>query len=252
MSKNVQCGFVPIEALVASAQRPYWKTLQDRDAAFTPEESEKFNEEGVAMSEASRRRFLSLMAGSMALAGLAGCTRQPTETILPYVDPPENVIPGKPKFYATAAPVNGIAEGVLVESHTGRPTKVEGNPDHPASLGATSVHSQACLMDLYDPDRSKDIIFEGVPQAWDEFQIAWQKAIAGIASQNGAGFRILTETVISPTLGAQIQAVLKKYLAAQWHQYDPAGMHSARASAMTSFGRPVNTYYNFAVADVVV
>ena len=253
MSKRTNPGFVPIEALLASAaERPYWKHLDDRDFAFTPEEGEKFNEQGVALSEASRRRFLSLMAGSMALAGLTGCTRQPTETILPYVDPPENVIPGTPKYYASAAPVNGIAEGVIVESHLGRPTKVEGNPDHPASLGATSVHSQACLMDLYDPDRSREIFFQGVPQSWDTFQVGWQKAVAGISSRHGAGFRILTETIVSPTLGAQIQAVLKKYPAAQWHQFDPTGPHSARAAAMTTFGRPVNTYYNFAAADIVV
>lgn len=245
-------GFVPLEALTASTTRSYWKSLADRDAAFTPEESEKFDEQGVAISEGSRRRFLSLMAGSMALAGLTGCTRQPTETILPYVDPPENIIPGKPKYYATAAPVNGVAEGVIVESHLGRPTKVEGNPNHPANLGATSVHSQACLMDLYDPDRSKEILYQGVPQAWDAFEVAWTKAIAPIAARNGAGFRVLSETVVSPTLGAQIQAVLKRYPAAQWHQYDPAGPHSARAAALSAFGRPVNTYYKFDTADIVV
>ena len=126
------------------------------------------------------------MAGSMALAGLTGCTRQPEETIMPYVDPPENVIPGRPKYYATAAPVNGIAEGVIVESHTGRPTKVEGNPDHPASLGATSVHSQACLMDLYDPDRGREIAYLGLPRSWDSFQGAWQQAIGAIQNRDMA------------------------------------------------------------------
>ncbi len=252
MSKTVQPGFVPLEALTNSAQRPYWRNLTDRDAAFTPEENEEFNEEGVALSDASRRRFLSLMAGSMALAGLTGCTRQPTEAILPYVNPPENVVPGKPKYYATAVPVNGIAEGVIVESHLGRPTKVEGNPDHPANLGASSVHSQACLMDLYDPDRSQEFLYLGVPQSWDTFQIAWEKAIAPLAARSGAGFRILTETVVSPTLGAQIQALLKKYPAARWHQYDPAGQHSARAAAVSALGKPVNTYYKFDAADVVV
>lgn len=252
MSKTAHDGFVPLEALTASLSRPYWKGLTDRDTGFTPEENEQFSEEGVSISEASRRRFVSLMAGSLALAGLTGCTRQPTETILPYVDPPENVIPGKPRYYATAAPVNGIAEGVIVESHLGRPTKVEGNPDHPANLGASSVHSQACLMDLYDPDRSKNILYLGDPQSWDLFQVAWQKAIAPLAARNGTGFRILTETVVSPTLGAQVQAVLKKFPAAKWHQFDPAGPHSARAAAMTAFGKAANTVYNFAAADVVV
>jgi MoCo/4Fe-4S cofactor protein with predicted Tat translocation signal len=138
----VQNKLIPIEALTSRPPR-YWRSLEQFERTATSEPQEEIGEEGIEFSGASRRRFLSLLAGSMALAGLTGCTRQPTETIMPYVDPPENVIPGKPKFYASAAPVNGIAEGVIVESNLGRPTKIEGNPDHPASLGATSVHSQA-------------------------------------------------------------------------------------------------------------
>src|SRR6476469_4643523 len=134
MNQDAKHGFVPIDAIKKTP----------------PEESEHFDETGVPLTESSRRRFVSLMAGSIALAGLTGCTRQPEEPIMPYIEQPENVIPGKPKYYATAVPVNGVAEGVIVESHLGRPTKVEGNPGHPASLGATSVLSQACLMDLYD------------------------------------------------------------------------------------------------------
>lgn len=244
--------FVPIQALTQSKKPTLWRTPEEFEGHALEIEQEEFSEEGIEFSGASRRRFLSLMAGSAALAGLTGCTRQPAETIMPYVEPPENVIPGRPKYYATAAPVNGIAEGVIVESHLGRPTKVEGNPDHPASLGATSVHSQACLMDLYDPDRAKDIIHLGLPQDWDGFQLAWQQAISPIQEGHGAGFRILSETVVSPTLGAQIQAVLKKYPAAKWHQFDPAGPHSARAAAQMVFGKPVHTYYKLDSADVVV
>ncbi len=243
---------IPIEALTQRRAQRLWRTSEEFEGHTEEIEEEGFSEEGIEFSGASRRRFLSLMAGSMALAGLTGCTRQPEETIMPYVDPPENVVPGRPKYYATAAPVNGIAEGVIVESHTGRPTKVEGNPDHPASLGATSVHSQACLMDLYDPDRAREIIHLGLPQDWDSFQSAWQQAIGPIQERHGAGFRILTETVVSPTLGAQLQAVLKKFPAAKWHQFDPAGPHSARAAAQMVFGKPVHTYYKLATADVVV
>jgi hypothetical protein len=126
--------FIPIEALTQGRQPKLWRTPEEFEGHAQEVELENFSEEGIEFSGDSRRRFLSLMAGSMALAGLTGCTRQPDETIMPYVDPPENVVPGRPKYYATAAPVNGIAEGVIVESHTGRPTKVEGNPDHPASL----------------------------------------------------------------------------------------------------------------------
>ncbi len=251
MSKTHNHDLIPVEALTRPAPR-YWRSLEEFEGTARNQPQEEIGEEGIEFSGASRRRFLSLMAGSMALAGLTGCTRQPTETIMPYVDPPENVIPGKPKYYATAAPVNGIAEGVIVESHLGRPTKVEGNPDHPANQGSTSVHSQACLMDLYDPDRAKEIVYLGVPRAWDAFLEAWQQGIAPVAGGKGAGFRVLSETIVSPTLGAQIQAVLKKYPAARWHQFDPAGPHSARAAALTVFGKPVNTYYKFDAADVVV
>ncbi len=252
MRRASHSGFVSLEDLISPARPRYWRSVAEFYGSEEEIPQEQFDEEGVEISGASRRRFLSLMAGSMALAGLTACTRQPTETIMPYVEPPENVIPGKPKYYATAAPVNGIAEGVIVESHLGRPTKVEGNPDHPASLGSTSVHSQACLMDLYDPDRAKEINHLGDPQDWDSFLVAFERAIAPLESRSGDGFRILTETVISPTLGAQIQAVLKKFPAAKWHQFDPAGQHSARAAAQKVFGRPVNTYYKLAEADVVV
>ncbi|HZS55223.1 MAG TPA: molybdopterin oxidoreductase, partial [Bryobacteraceae bacterium] len=252
MSKTSHRDFIPIATLTRAAKTDLWRTPEEFAGSQKEEPAEQFSEEGIEFSGESRRRFLSLMAGSMALAGLTGCTRQPKETILPYVSPPENVIPGKPKYYATAAPVNGIAEGVIVESHLGRPTKVEGNPDHPASLGSTSVHSQACLMDLYDPDRAKEIICLGEPRDWGSFQLAWQQVIAPVQARSGDGFRILSETVVSPALGAQIRAVLKKFPAAKWHQFDPAGPHSQRAAAKAVFGKHVQTYYKLDNADVVL
>ena len=252
MRERIKHGFVPLETLTA-APTPVrqWRSAAEYVNEAVPE-AEQFDEGGIPISDSSRRRFLGLMAGSMALAGLTGCTRQPTETIMPYVKQPENVVPGTPKYYATAVPVAGVAEGVIVESHLGRPTKVEGNPDHPASLGATCVLSQACLMDLYDPDRVKGITRLGIPREWDAFEYEWTQAVGALAGQNGAGLRILSETVTSPSLGAQMQAVLKKFSGAQWHQYDPAGPHSARQAAQMVFGQPVNTYYNFATADVVL
>lgn len=227
------------------------------DSQFVPLESlnarvEQHEDFTIELSEASRRRFLSLMAGSLALAGLSGCTRQPTETILPYVKAPEDVIPGKPKYYASANPGPGSAQGVIVESHLGRPTKVEGNPDHPASFGASSVHSQSSLMDLYDPDRAQEISYLGVDRSWEDFLQALQTTLAGPRSRQGAGFRIVTETVLSPSVGSQIEAVLQMFPQSKWYQFEPAGPHSARAASSMVFGKPVHTYYNFADADVVV
>ena len=256
MNSPYHHSFIPVEALTAKKQPEpvYWKSLSQVNSPVPLEqpESEKFDEQGVEIPESSRRRFVSLMAGSLALAGLTGCTRQPTETIMPYVDPPENVIPGHPKYYATAAPLHGFAQGVVVESHMGRPTKVEGNCAHPASLGASSVHAQACLMDLYNPDRPREITRLGVPTTWDAFQIGLDEALGPMRLNGGSGLRILTETVTSPTLGSQLQAVLKAFPAAKWHQYDPTGDHSARAAAQAVFGKPLNTYYQLSDADVIV
>ena len=192
------------------------------------------------------------MAGSLALAGLTGCTRQPTETIMPYVDPPENVIPGRPKFYATAVPVCGVAEGVMVESHLGRPTKIEGNPGHPGSLGASSVTAQACLMDLYDPDRAQGVSHLGVPSTWNALLIALNTAMDRARNGAGGGLRILTETVCSPSLADRIRAVIAEAPGSQWHRYEPAGPHSARAASQVAFGRPVHTRYRFDAADIVL
>ena len=256
MKTPAQHDWVPVEALTVTpqARAAYWRSIEELATGNSKacEESEQFGEEGIPISDASRRRFLSLMAGSLALAGLTGCTRQPIETIMPYVEPPENVVPGKPKFYATAVPGEGSAQGVIVESHGGRPTKIEGNPDHPASLGASSVHSQACLMDLYDPDRAKEILRLGIPSTWDTFLIAINEALRPMRANKGAGLRILTETVTSPTLGVQIGAVLDAFPAAQWHQYEPTGQHSARATSNLLFGAGLNTYYNLADAAVIV
>lgn len=219
MSNASHQGLIPIEALTGPARPRFWRTLEEFEGSAQEPLPGEFSENGIELAGASRRKFLSLMAGSMALAGLTGCTRQPTETIMPYVEPPENVIPGKPKYYASAVPVNGIAEGVIIESHLGRPTKVEGNPDHPASLGSTNMLSQACLMDLYDANRAKEISHLGIPTDWDSFLLTLGETISATQERNGAGFRILTETIVSPVLGAQIQAALKKLPSAKLHQF---------------------------------
>ena len=191
------------------------------------------------------------MAASAAMAGLSACTKLPTEKIVPYVNPPEQIIPGRPLFYATSFTHGGVSSGVLVESHTGRPTKIEGNPEHPGSLGGTDVFTQASILSLYDPDRSQAVIFDGRVTGWADFSAAMANARTGLAS-GGASVRILTETVVSPTLGAQLKAVLAAYPMAKWHQYEPASGDSVREGARLAFGKPVNTVYHFDRADVVL
>ena len=200
----------------------------------------------------SRRQFLHLMGASLALAGVTGCTRQPREAIVPYVKQPEELVLGKPLFFATATTLRGYAQGILVESHEGRPTKVEGNPDHPASLGATDVFGQAWVLDLYDPDRLQALKRADRIRPWSAFRDAARASIEAQRSVKGARLRILTETVTSPTLARQLAGVLQQFPDAKWIQYEPATRDGAREGARLAFGEPIDTHYSFGDARVVL
>src|SRR5579863_1465786 len=164
----------------------------------------------------SRRDLLKVAAASAAMAGLSACTKLPTEKIVPYVRQPEEIIPGKPLFYATSMTLGGVATGVLVESHMARPTKVEGNPDHPASLGASDAFAQASILGLYDPDRSQAEVYDGRIGSWAAFQDYLSTALGTEKGGGGAGLRLLTPTITSPSLGEQIRNFLKGYPSAKW------------------------------------
>ncbi|MBV8902103.1 MAG: 4Fe-4S dicluster domain-containing protein, partial [Acidobacteriia bacterium] len=168
------------------------------------------------------------------------------------VHQPEELIPGRPLFYATSMTLNGVAKGVLAESHEGRPTKIEGNPEHPATLGAADALLQASVLDLYDPDRSTNVLFQGEIRSWSDFYTNLRAVLAGQAAKQGAGIHILTETITSPTAADQLQRIQKLYPAVKWHQWEPAGPHSARAGAALAFVQPVNTYYDVSKANVIV
>src|SRR5271157_5067706 len=200
-----------------------------------------------------RRDVLKLMAASAALAGLTACTKLPTEKIVPYAhQAPEEFIPGKPLFYATAMPFGGVGTGLLVESHMGRPTKVEGNPGHPASLGAADIFAQASVLGLYDPDRSQVAIRNGRIGSWSAFLTAVEELRLQLAANKGAGFRLLTETVTSPALADQIHALLTRFPSAKWHQFEPCGRDAAREGSRLAFGEYVSTVYRLDQADVVL
>jgi MoCo/4Fe-4S cofactor protein with predicted Tat translocation signal len=199
-----------------------------------------------------RRDVLKWMAASAALAGLSGCTKMPEQKIIPYVRPPEEIIPGKPLFYATSTTMSGVATGILVESNMGRPTKVEGNPLHPASLGATDIFAQASILGLYDPDRSQTVIHEGRISSWGAFLARIADLRTNFAATKGDGLRILTETITSPSLAAQIQELLKEFPEAKWHQWEPCSRDNVREGAKLAFGRYVNTVYRFDKADVIL
>ena len=233
----------------------YWRSLEE--VAQTPEfeaflEDEFPNRTPDWMDPANRRTFLKVMGASMGLAGLGACTKQPKETIVPYVRQPEDFVPGKPLFYATAMTMGGVGTGLLVESHLGRPTKVEGNPDHPGSLGASDYFHQASILTLYDPDRSQVVLSKGRISTWSAFQADMSKERERANLNKGAGFRVLTETVVSPTLGAQIKGLLQQLPGAKWHQWEAAGRHGAFGGSQAAFGRVVNAIYQLDQADVIV
>jgi MoCo/4Fe-4S cofactor protein with predicted Tat translocation signal len=231
-----------------------WRSLEELSGTpeFTRYLQKEFPRQAPRdMMPLSRRDFMRLMGAAMALAGVGGCAFQPAEKIVPYVDAPEEQIPGIPLFYATAFTHNGHAMGVLAENHMGRPTKLEGNPDHPASLGRADIWAQAAILSLYDPDRSQNIRQGGTPSSWQDFA-GELNTLAQRFKANGSGLRVLTGTVNSPTLASQLAEVSRRFPGARWHQYDPINRDNARAGATLAFGRDVLVRPRFDLADVVV
>jgi len=242
--------------LQAKTGKQYWRSLEElaEDPQFEellqrefPRQAPSEWDEGV-----DRRDFLKLMAASLAFAGLSGCGLPPREHVVPYVKQPEGLVLGKPLFFATVMPFGADAIGLLVESHEGRPTKIEGNPDHPASLGGTNAFAQASILDLYDPDRAQVSTNFGDLRSWSQFLDTTQAAAAAIKSTSGAGFRILTGTITSPSVTEEIQALLKLYPQAKWHQWEPAVSDGGREGAKLAFGRYLNTVYRVEKADVIL
>src|SRR5271163_5338900 len=176
----------------------YWRSLEE--LAGSPAFQEALHREfpkGASewVDSVSRRGFLKVMGASLGLAGMTGCVRLPFEPIVPYVRQPEGVIPGRPMFYATASTLGGYASPILVESHLGRPTKIEGNNLHPASLGGTDIFAQASILGMYDPDRSQAITHIGDVEPWAEFVKEIKGRLAVQKTLGGAGIRILTQTI---------------------------------------------------------
>jgi molybdopterin-containing oxidoreductase family iron-sulfur binding subunit len=229
--------------------RTYWRSLEE--LADTPDFRQYVEREFPAQASeftdpAGRRTFLKLMGASLALAGVSACTRQPDEKIIPYVRQPEEIIPGRPLFFATSMPHGGFAMPLLAENHMGRPTKLEGNPEHPASLGATDIFGQASVLGLYDPDRSRTIINRGDVKTWSAFLADIQAAISKQRMARGAGIRLLTEPTTSPSLVEQVEKFIASMPGATWHQWDPVfGTVQGGAPAETAL-------YHFDKADVVV
>ncbi|HYO77635.1 MAG TPA: TAT-variant-translocated molybdopterin oxidoreductase, partial [Thermoanaerobaculia bacterium] len=254
MSDNNTLNFTEFRARIGDLRgKEFWRSLEDlsRSDVFDEFFASEFPQQAQPLEKGvDRRNFMKFMGASVAMAGLAACS-QPADTIVPYVNQPETLIPGKPLFFASAMTLGGVANGILVESHMNRPTKIEGNPEHPSTIGASDAFMQAAVLNLYDPDRSQVIRRYGDTATWGEF-VAALGAVGNNAQVNGAGLRILTQTVTSPTLGAQLTALMARFPGMKWHQWEAVNTDNAREGGRLAFGRYVNTHYDFTKANVVV
>src|SRR5262245_1214076 len=232
--------------------REYWRSIEE--LLETEDFREHLHREFRVPIDSGfdRRELLTLMGASIALAGLTGCVKQPTEKIYPYVKPPEELVPGVPLFYATAQRHGGYARGVLVKSYEGRPIKIEGNELHPASLGGTDVFMQGSLLNMYDPDRSQALTERGQIRPWSAFLAAVRLALEKERPQGGAGLRFLTGTVTSPTLRQQIADVLAEFPKAKWISWEPASRENVAEGARLAFGEVVEPLPAFDRADVIL
>ncbi len=243
------------DKILSQGGKDYWRSVDEFVDA--PEFEEFVKREYPLQSEnwddaVSRRTFVKLMGGTLALAGLSGCVIQPPEKIVPYVRPEEDLLPGKPMFYATAMSLGGVATGLLAKSFDGRPVKLEGNPEHPGSLGATDSFAQASLLEMYDPDRSQEVQYRGTPKTWQNFMTSVRSAVEENRVDGGAGVRFLSQTVTSPTLQAQFRQIASEMPNARWYQYEPVNNDNAIAGARLAFGSPVQTIYKYDLADRIL
>jgi MoCo/4Fe-4S cofactor protein with predicted Tat translocation signal len=234
--------------------RTWWRSLDEVVAtdAFQSKIQDEFPEgsSDLLATGDDRRHFLKIMGASMALAGLgvAGCRRWPKENIVPYAHRPENTMPGIAEQFASCFDFGGISQGVLVTSNDGRPTKIEGNPEHPDSQGKTDAFTQAAILDLYDPDRSRKVTYDGT----DSSLSAFKEWIGSYLPQNGAGIAVLTEQSSSPTFARMQRAFMKKNPQAMWVEYSPlmnANQQSGLDHAFDGNWMPVP---DFSKATVVV
>jgi molybdopterin-containing oxidoreductase family iron-sulfur binding subunit len=233
-----------------------WRSLEQlaNDADFVARAAQEFPSlaEGLAVPH-DRRRVLKLMAAGLALAGLGGCQHGPPSGVLvPPVRPEPNAVSSARDMFATAHVMQGYATGVLLRHDVGRPIKVEGNPLHPASLGATDAFAQAELLSFYDPDRAIGLERKGEPQDWQNLQTEMAAQRALWTQTHGEGLRLLTGTVTSPTLARQIKTLQQRYPAMRWHQWEPISRDAVRAGAKLAYGRPVEIVPHLDAADVVV
>ena len=234
--------------------RTYWRSLAEIEGR--PEARAFLEREfPVGASElpegVTRREMITLLGASLSLAGLAGC-RRPVEEIVPYVKAPEDIVPGIPQSYATTMPFRRSGYGLIVESHEGRPTKIEGNPAHPSTLGASGSIIQASVLGLYDPDRSQSVMSQGTRKSWSDFVAAWGQLAAAHAADGGAGLAVLSESFSSPTMARLAAELRTRYPQLQWATYDAVSDENRLVGLRQATGRDLELMLRFDRASVIL
>jgi molybdopterin-containing oxidoreductase family iron-sulfur binding subunit len=232
-----------------------WRSLEEaaRDPAFLARAAQEFPGLTASLdSGMDRRQVIRLMGAALMMAAMTGCDSRFGADLVPAVRMPPNIIPALPNFYATAHVLGGYAFGVVVKHLMGRPVQVQGNPHHPASLGALDVFAQAQVLDFYDPDRASGLSVGGEPTDRQALEAALRSQRELLAARHGAGLRVLTGTVASHTLRARIEALLTQYPNARWTQWEPLSREGPRRGAVLAYGRPVDVIAHLDAVDVLV
>lgn len=235
--------------------KQYWRSLDQLDgtaefARFLATEFPTCAQE-AAGDHLPRRKFLGLMGASMALAGLVNC-RRPVEKIIPHVIQPEDRVPGMPVEYNTTMPFGNSAYGLTIKTFDGRPVKIEGNPAHPSTFGRSNAFMQAETLNLYDPDRSKSVLFDGAERRWDDFVVAWREIYQQHLSTRGAGLAVISGAFSSPTLSRLAKEFLRTFPRARWIVYDPITDENIYKGLKAATGRELFPHYQFENAKVIV
>jgi MoCo/4Fe-4S cofactor protein with predicted Tat translocation signal len=234
--------------------RDYWRSLAQigQRPEFRDSLEREFPAGASELPEGITRRDMMMLVGaSLSLAGLAAC-RRPVEEIVPFVTAPEEIVPGVPRYYATTMPFGRSAYGLIVESHEGRPTKIEGNPSHPSTLGASSSRVQGSLLGLYDPDRSQAVTLKGEKKAWSDFVAAWVKLSEAHAADGGAGLAVLSDSFSSPTLARLANELRARFPKVHWATYDAVSDENRLAGLKSATGRDVDLMLRLDQASVIL
>jgi len=244
-----------IRELTGSGSRRFWTSLEELldEEGFRAWLGAEFPAAASMFDDPGRRQFLKLMGASLLLGGLTGCGGETrSDVALPYVTQPEQIVPGVPRIYATAVLFEGYAQPVIATTYDGRPTKLDGNPDHPAARGKSDPFMQSAIFGLYDPERSKLPTYKGAPSTWTTFS----RELVGLRAQwkenQGEGLRVLTGATTSPTLVRQMADLAKQFPKMRWHRFEPVGTARQDEAMTLAFGRPAMPHYRLDRCDTIV